>query len=289
MVTTRIPRRSRVPNGPCSPFRAKIGNRFEAFKVLALPPSSADELGAAFRTESIGRIRREVEALGKCRAPQLVKLGSIPPTQITIAKTDYVAYSEEFLEGEDLWALIRKTSGDPAKTPEKELRLLMLSLLKAIEELWGLGYIHRDIKPANVIKTTDPKRQFVLLDLGIAFSVQETALTYNPQERIFATFRYMAPERTFPDQRDNLDYRSDLYSAALTVFEYGAKCHPYARAADDPIMTISRAINEPAKLLKSIRPDLSDDFCQCIDQLLKKKPALRPGSIARLVAKMEAK
>jgi len=35
----------------------------------------------------------------------------------------------------------------------------------------------RDIKPKNVIRLDDANRPFVLLDLGIAFSVRETPLT----------------------------------------------------------------------------------------------------------------
>ena len=81
---------------------------------------------------------------------------------------------------------------------------------------------------------------------------------------------------------------SDLYSAAVTVYEYAANNHPYAKNQDDPLATISRAINEPPKPLRTFRKDLSDDFCQTIDQLLRKKPALRPGNIDRLAAIMEA-
>lgn len=269
-------------------FRAKMKKHDEAFKVVQLPPSSNDELGMAFRKESLGRIRREVEALGKCGIPELVKLASIPPTEVSIAGNDYVVYSEEYLEGADLRALIQQARKQPPTVTEKQLGSLMLSLLHGIKELWGHGYIHRDIKPANVVQTLDKSRPFVLLDLGIAFSIQETALTYNPQHRILATWRYMAPERAYPDQRDNIDYRSDLYSAAVTVYEYGANNHPYARDFEDDLATISRAISEPPKPLKSYRPDLSDGFCQTIDQLLRKKPALRPGNMTRLIAMMEA-
>jgi hypothetical protein len=35
------------------------------------------------------------------------------------------------------------------------------------------------------------------------------------------------------------------------------------------------------------RPDLSLEFCQTIDQMLKKKPALRPANLAALIQRME--
>ena len=184
-----------------------------------------------------------------------------------------------------MWNLFN--SGMP-KPPEAELRLLFATLLKAIRELWGYGYIHRDIKPKNVMKLNNPDRQFVLLDLGIAYSVQETGLTANPGQRMpLATYRYLAPEMMSLNFRETIDYRCDLYTAALTVFEYGAQQHPLAQSKDDMMRTISRALHQPAESLSRLRSDLSADFCQLIDQMLKKKPALRPANLNLLIKRME--
>jgi len=267
-------------------YRAEIKGKVEAFKVIKLPVLEQRETSIDFRREAVGRIRREVDVLGKCPAPELVKLGAISLTYFNIEGMDYVAYSEEFLVGVDLADLITKPNNFP---PEQELKTLFRCLLKVIKALWNMGYIHRDIKPLNVMKPPKSSRPFVSVDLGIAFSVRETALTYNPQERLPpATYRYMAPEMAYPDFRRDLDYRSDLYSAALTVFEYGAKAHPLARDADNLLQTISRVVREPAKPLKRFRSDLSDEFCETIDQLLKKKPALRPSNLDRLISMTEA-
>jgi serine/threonine protein kinase len=138
------------------------------------------------------------------------------------------------------------------------------------------------------MKLSDPRRQFVLLDLGIAYSIQETALTANPGERMpLATYRYLAPELMNPNFRDTIDYRSDLYTAAMTVFEYAAQRHPLAQDRDDMMRTISRALHQPAKPLGELRADLSTGFCQLIDQMLKKKPALRPANLNLLINRME--
>jgi serine/threonine protein kinase len=266
-------------------YKADIDGRWEALKLVHLPPSGQDETGVAFRKEVLGRIRREIEALGKCVVPELVKLGTFSPTEYRLLEQDYVIYSEELLAGADLWDLIRSNPDIPT---EAEMKQLFVCLLRAIRELWRHGYVHRDIKPNNVMKLSNPERPFVLLDLGIAYSIRETALTYNPTERLPpATFRYMAPEMAFPNFRKNLDYRSDLYSAALTVYEYGTKHHPLARDIDDSIQTITRALRIPARPVKEHRGDLSIEFCSVIDQLLKKKPALRPANLDSLIALME--
>jgi serine/threonine protein kinase len=265
-------------------YRARIADKIEAFKLILIPSFSGNLDAESLRHECAGRVRREVEALAKCGGMEVVKLGSLPLTRVTIQNAEYVAYTEEFLQGTDLWTLLNSR---PPKPSESELRLLFCSLLRAIMELWEHGYIHRDIKPKNVIKLANTSRQFVLLDLGIAYSVQETGLTANP-EQVVATYRYLAPEMMNPNFRETIDYRCDLYTAAMTVFEYGAQQHPLARNNDDRMQTISRALNQPAEPLAKLRSDLSGEFCQLIDQMLKKKPALRPANLTALINRMES-
>jgi serine/threonine protein kinase len=258
----------------------------EALKLIQIPASDGSADAEAFKREMIGRVRREVEALGRCTGPEIVRLGTLALTSLIINSIDYVAYSEEFLDGSDLWKLL--TSG-AAKPTEEELRLLFVTLLKAIREVWALGYIHRDIKPKNVMKLNNPARQFVLLDFGIAYSVQDTGLTANPTGRMpLATYRYLAPEMMNPGFRETIDYRTSLYTTAMTVYEYGAQHHPLAQNRDDMMHTISRALHQPATPLAKLRPDLSPGFCQIVDQMLKKKPALRPANLKTLIQKMES-
>jgi serine/threonine protein kinase len=97
-----------------------------------------------------------------------------------------------------------------------------------------------------------------------------------------ATYRYIAPEMLSPAFRDTIDYRSDLYTAALTIFEFAAGEHPLAKNRDDFIQTISRAIRDTPQHLKTKRPEFSEELCDTIDQLLKKRPALRPNLSALL-------
>jgi serine/threonine protein kinase len=267
-------------------YRVTLGQRTEALKLIQIPASDGSTDGETFKREMIGRVRREVEALARCTGPEIVRLGTLAFTPLTVNDVDYVAYSEEFLEGSDLWKLV---IGGAARPPEQELRLLFATLLKAIREVWSLGYVHRDIKPKNVMKLNDPARQFVLLDFGIAYSVQETGLTANATGRMpLATYRYLAPEMMSPTFRETIDYRTDLYTAAMTVYEYGAQAHPLAAGRDDLMRTISRALHQPATPLANHRNDLSPGLCQIIDQMLKKKPALRPANLNALIQRMES-
>jgi len=214
-------------------------------------------------------------------------LGAIAPTEFENAETHYLAYSEEFVDGDDLWKLIRSRPDD--KTPPlPELVSLFTCLLRCVQELWRHGYVHRDIKPQNVMKTKDVARPFILLDLGIAFAVNETNLTFRPEGRMPpATYRYLAPEMLQPDFRERIDYRTDLYTTGMTVYEYAAGKHPLAKSADDLMQTISRALRQPPTPLREHRPDLPPEFCSLVDGMLKKKPALRPANLKQLIQKLE--
>lgn len=261
-------------------YTAKNAGVNEVIKVIAIPNRDGSEVNERLRDECIGRVAREVEILSRCQTPLMVKPAGLALRHEQVADQDFVLYSEEYLPGDDLWKILRRATDRP---DESEAKLLMRSLLECIKELWGMGYVHRDIKPKNIIKLDNPDRPFVLLDLGIAFSVAETGLTYHAEMRDPpATYRYLAPEMANLNFRDNLDYRSDLYTSALTAFEYATGQHPIANDNDDPVRTVTRAIRQHPKSLGDLRGDYSPQFVNLIDQLLKKKPALRPANLQQI-------
>ncbi len=266
-------------------YRAERDGVTEVIKVIAIPDGDGTEDQVRFRDECIGRVKREVHILTQCTSPYLVKTGTLELSAHEVDGHDYVIYSEEFLDGDDLWRILRAATDRP---DEAEAKRLLFCLIKAIEEIWSLKVIHRDIKPGNVVKLDDPDRPFVLLDLGIAFSLIETGLTFNAGFRPPpATYRYLAPEMGDPGFRSSLDFRADLYTAALTVFEYSSGEHPIARDGDDAMLTVTRALRLAPKSLGAVRRDFSPDFVRLIDQLLKKKPALRPANLTRLIEFLE--
>ncbi|HAB53166.1 MAG TPA: hypothetical protein DCE80_13525 [Ignavibacteriales bacterium] len=267
-------------------YKIVVNGKPEAFKIVYIPEVSGvePEVSKEIKKESLGRIAREIKILNDCKCPEIVKLGIIQPTVVVLNRLEYVAYSEEFIEGNTLRESIRQSM----KPSEEDLRSLFLSLLKAIRELWSLNVIHRDIKPDNVMKLSRKDRSYVLLDLGIAFSIVDTPLTFDASNRLPpGTYRYLAPEMLQPGFRESLDFRSDMYAAALTVYEYAAGQHPLAKSKEDLIATLSRIVREPPKSLREYRDDLSPFLIGTIDQMLKKIPALRPSNINMLIGKLE--
>lgn len=249
----------------------------EALKAVYLPKVRQDsDESLLYREQLLARTKREITALRKCDFPAIVKLGRIDPVHKNISGNDFLVYSEEFLPGSSLISWLK--SNDAASF--LDLHSVMITLVELIENLNKLGYLHRDIKPENIIETGIPSRRFVALDMGIAYKSQGTDLTQNAGPP--GTLRYMAPELLQPDYKDNMDFRCDLYSAALTVYVLAAKTHPFAPQPESPYATVYRIMKTTPTSLQKIRPDLPEGFCRIIDRCIRKRPALRYGNIAMI-------
>lgn len=259
------------------------GSRAEVLKIVRLPAEDGSEDTKRLRHQELGRITREISLLNGVDCPFIVKLGSVTPTRVEITGEECVAYSEELLPGRDLQAVIR----DAIKPSETEVKALLACLVEATRALWTQQRtVHRDLKPANVFATGRADRPYVVLDLGIAYNVLEPGLTLDPSH-IPATPLYMAPEMLDPNFRDSLSYRADLYAAGLTVFEFATGgVHALARKGDNFARTITRVLHQEPARLSDLRPDLSLTLTGLIDQLIRKKPALRPGNFAMILKQL---
>jgi serine/threonine protein kinase len=247
----------------------------EAVKLNYIPDINEPDMTEEIVNQYRKRINREINILSKCSSPSIVRLGGLSLKEIKIESKNYAVYSEEFLEGETLFDIIKQGF----QPNEKELKLLAQSMLNAISELWKINQsIHRDIKTLNIKKTNNPERQFVLFDLGIAFSRTETPITINPFQ-VPGTRQNLAPEMFDPNFRNSIDFRSDLYTLGITLYEYATGKHPLAEPGEDVMITISKILRETPISIKTLRSDLSENFANLIDQWLKKKPHLRPSNL----------
>jgi serine/threonine protein kinase len=256
-------------------YKALIDQKTEALKVIFIP-NEEDQPEA--HSEIQNRIKREIESLRVCDSPYLVKLGSLSPRNIELGENNYIIYSEEYLNGSTLKNRIR----EGYRPGLLECKTLSICLLEVIKELKRNNIVHRDIKPGNVICLGEEGRPFVVLDLGIAYKMNSTAITINPEMRQ-GTLPYMAPEIFGSRFRDTFDFRSDLYSAAVTIYEYATGIHPFARRGEDSHTTIYRILNSRPTPLSELRPDYPLQYCQIIDQLIRKTPALRPSNIEGVI------
>jgi serine/threonine protein kinase len=260
-------------------FRAEIGGMEEALKLVLIPIDQEDAT-----VEEINRRRayREIDILRNCSSPFLVKLGQLPPEDREINGSTYILYSEELIAG----ASLRKRIRNNFRPGHQELAGVGVAILDVISRLTEMKVIHRDIKPENVVTTDVPERPFVLLDLGVAFVQGGTRLTMDSRF-IPGTLYYIAPEMLDVNFRQALDYRADLYTMGLTLYEFASGVNPFERRDDMPYATLYRIKHDRPRPLSDLRPDLDKALCRLIDQLIKKLPALRPANLRGLIKTLE--
>jgi serine/threonine protein kinase len=169
-------------------------NRPVAIKVLKL----------GFETATFGqRFLREAQSLAKCSSPHVVAI------YLPGEKDGLSYYIMEYIDGP---TLEERLKDGPLDT--RSLRALVHGLLTGLADVHRLKIVHRDIKPSNIFLTD---RRVVISDFGIARWIgdeQDTALT-QPGSRI-GTLHFMSPEQL---RGQEVDQRSDLYSAGIVLFE----------------------------------------------------------------------
>ncbi len=261
-------------------FKGTVNGITEAVKAIYLP-GEAEGVEPELTAQLVARAKREIAALGECESTALVKLGSLDPEIVPVDGRDYLAYSEEFLPG----APLSKAVTQPPSMSYPELWTVFRDLLVLIEELALKGYLHRDIKPANIMQTGDPARPYVALDLGIAYKMDATQLTRGLTPP--GTTRYMPPELLQPGYRDVMDFRCDVYSLGLSVYELASGVHPYAPYPEQESATVYRVMTVKPEKLETLRPDMPQQFCRIVDRCMRKKIALRYGRTDLLKQELE--
>jgi eukaryotic-like serine/threonine-protein kinase len=119
---------------------------------------------------------------------------------------DTIFFSMEFVQGEDLAALLKRTG---RLTSERVLEIAR-QLCGGLAAAHAQGVLHRDLKPANILIDQDGRVR--ITDFGIAVTKSDI----EPHAMI-GTLGYMAPEQFVPGAA--LSERTDLYALGVVLYE----------------------------------------------------------------------
>jgi tRNA A-37 threonylcarbamoyl transferase component Bud32 len=177
----------------------------------------------------------------------------------------------EFLEGQSLRERLVSDGPLPLKAALQVAGGLLMALVAAHEK----GYIHRDIKPDNLflLNKSNVKLQVKVLDFGIARiysgdpKTQGESLTVRGS--VLGTPRYMSPEQL---AGKDVTFRTDIYSAALVIFESLTNQLPYAGG----------------KRLCELCPDAPPALQEMLESCLKPDPGERPTALEAFLRLNEA-
>ena len=231
-------------------------------------------------SEVTSRALREINTMEQIDIPTLVKLGPIRLTPIVINGQQLIYYTEEKIDGKDLKALFNERG----VLTIDEIKCLGCDVVTAIDNLWQIKRIHRDIKPGNIMLRNDIGR-FVLLDMGMVFDLGDISLT--PPPIIMGTLGYHSPEQLLYEGRRSLDFRSDLFSLGVVLYESSTGINPFTCncSNNEEIMSNTQRLNPQRPSL--IRSEIPDSLDEIVLRMLSKQPHLRYNSCIELINRLQ--
>lgn len=232
--------------------------------------------------EVFERAKREVTILESCDCENLPKIGPIQLTRFECSGQSLIAFSEEFISGTSLEEIL--DGGEPLG--DAETIALGSDLCRAVGSLWKLKKIHRDIKPANIMRR-EHNGQFVLLDPGIAFDLNDNSLT-SPMA-IAHTPGYLAPELSNPAKKRDADCRSDFFLIGTVLYLACTGTHPFLKTPREQWTNIINNIIhvEPPPPCE-VRPEVSRRLSDLIMRLLAKRKHTRYRNTSMLQAALDS-
>jgi hypothetical protein len=222
-----------------------------------LPQSILDNPNALERFRNEVRMARRVSHPNVCRVYDLTELGG------------NFFLSMEYIDGEDLGALLRRIGRLPSDKALEIARKLCAGLSAAHEK----GVLHRDLKPGNVM--LDGRGQVLLTDFGLAGIANQI----EGAEVRNGTPAYMAPEQL--DGKE-VTVKSDIYALGLVLYEILTGKRPFESDTLAGLVQARRdsSLVNPSTLVKDLDPRVERVILRCLES----DPQSRPGSALAVAA-----
>src|SRR5262245_35261629 len=228
-------------------------NQTVALKFL--PSAVALDGGMLARFHNEVRIARRVAHPNVCRVYDIGEVEGRP------------FLSMEFIDGEDLSALLKKVGRLPGDKAVEIARQLCAGLAAAHDD----GVLHRDLKPANVM--IDERGRPRITDFGLAVVSEEL----RGEEVMAGTPAYMAPEQLTGKE---VTQRSDIYALGLTLYELFTGKRVFEAKNIQELISLHEKSTPPtpSSHVKDIDPLAERVILRCLE----KDPKARPASAVQV-------
>jgi len=240
-------------------------DRVVAVKILA-PELARD---AAY----IERFKREAIIAGTVVDPHIVTVYEAG-AQLNLDTNERLHYFVmEYVEGETVQQRLAREECLPAD----EVAAIGVRVAEGLEQAWKKArIIHRDIKPSNIFLSRDGEVK--IGDLGLARVAGDAQSSLTATGAIIGTAYYMSPEQA--RGKDDLDFRSDIYSLGCALYRMLCGKHPFEGAFADVIV---QHLTERPPNIRTILPDCPMAIVRVIEKMLAKDPSGRHQSYAELI------
>ncbi len=126
----------------------------------------------------------------------------------------------EWVEGENLTTAFRGKQNDIV-----DFLHIAIAMAQSLSEIHRHNIIHKDISPFNILVNLQ-QRSVRIIDFGISTNLDLKQHYMGNPERLEGTLAYNSPEQTGRMNRV-VDYRTDLYSLGVTLYEMLAGKLPF--------------------------------------------------------------
>jgi len=239
-------------------------DRFVAVKIMH-PHLANDE-------EFVNRFIREAKAAAALSHPNIVAIqdqgwneGGSPAVFIVM----------EYIDGFTLRELLHERG---SLSPEDVLRY-MIPIVSALAEAHKYGIVHRDIKPENILISKDGRVK--LADFGLARGEQLGATMTVESSVVLGSVSYLSPEQV---QRGISDFRSDIYSVGVVLFELLTGKKPYE--GESPIQIAFKHVNERIPAPSTVKPGIPASLDALVLKATSPNPDQRQKDAGILLAEL---
>jgi tetratricopeptide (TPR) repeat protein len=212
------------------------------------------------------RFVREARAAAQVHHPHICPIYEIGEAE------GRLFFAMAFVEGSTVSRLISR-----GPLPVSEALGLMIQVLGGLDAAHRAGIVHRDIKSSNLI--VDRGGNASILDFGLALRPQTGRITGTGYRT--GTPSYMSPEQV---RGENVDHRTDIWSAGVVLFEMLTGRLPFGRDSD--ISALYGIVNEPIPSPSSLRSGIAPAVEQVVGKALAKDPEERWQSAAQMAAEL---
>jgi tetratricopeptide (TPR) repeat protein len=240
-------------------YKAKdtVLDRLVAYKVL---PDALKE-----NPQALKNFLREAKSAAQLNHPNIV-------TVYDAGEQDgryYIAM--EYVDGNTLKEIVRRRGAIAAGG----VLHVLVQMCEALAYAHDKKIVHRDIKTANTMWTRDRKAK--IMDFGLAKIVEEVR---NHTTLVSGTPYYMSPEQTLGR---NVDYRTDLYSLGVTLFELATGRLPFTEG-NIPY----HHVHTPAPDAREANPQVPQLLAEIIARCLRKDPDERYQAAREILAEVRS-
>lgn len=223
-------------------------DRFLAIKVLR-PDYRVDP-------KFVERFKLEARVIARLQHPHIVPLYDYGNEK------DVWYLATAYIQGGTLDTVIAKGA-----MPLRQVDKILREIVSALDYAHRNGVIHRDMKPSNIL--LDTEGHALLADFGIV-KIAGTGTTLTGTGNVLGTPAYIAPEQ---GQGHPIDYRADIYSLGVVVFEMLTGMRPFSGRT--PVEAIIQHVNAPVPSITQLRPDLPYALEATMQRVLAKQPDAR--------------